>query len=250
VTATGALALTLTAALTAFAGGAQPAVAGSVNPGIGVVPPADAQSLVGKNYAELSVDWWKYVSARPAPVNPLADQTGAMCNEGQSGTVFFLVGVLGSGSAARECTVPAGKPLFIPLANAINVHEPGVDEADTPQELWGVLAPLFGVAGLHATIDGLPVGNLVPASTPYRACAGPAEPCGTGAFSILIPGESVFDSSEHNVAAGIFEPAVADGYYLLLRPLTPGGHVITFGGEGTFAGSGFIQDITYHLAVR
>jgi hypothetical protein len=43
---------------------------------------------------------------------------------------------------------------------------------------------------------------------------------------------------------------VADAYYLLLAPLTPGHHTIAFGGTGTFGGGPISEDITYNLTVK
>jgi hypothetical protein len=48
--------------------------------------------------------------------------------------------------------------------------------------------------------------------------------------------------------SGRYEPAVADGFYLLLPPLTPGPHTLTFGGSGNLAGP-FTQSVVYHLTV-
>ena len=85
--------------------------------------------------------------------------------------------------------------------------------------------------------------SLDPVDTPYRACAGPVAGCAPS-FSLTLPADNFF-----GVPAGIYAPAVADGVYLLLRPLTPGSHTITFGCKGFLAGE-FSQEITYHLTVR
>ena len=106
------------------------------------------------------------------------------CGTGQSGRVFFLVGTSSSGTATRDgCTVPAGKALFFPLVNAFDVHTPG-DGLDTPLLVWNDLQNTIGFgpfSELHATIDGVPVGNLNPARTPFRACAGPVARCSAAA---------------------------------------------------------------------
>jgi hypothetical protein len=89
------------------------------------------------------------------------------------------------------------------------------------------------------------VSNLDPAaSTPYRACAGPVSRCSAPSFSVTLPDGNLF-----GLAAGTYKPAVADGAYLLLAPLTPGVHTITFGGTGSLGGKPFSQKITYNLHV-
>jgi hypothetical protein len=184
----------------------------------------------------------------------LLDATGADCRTGQSGPVFFLVGTSSTGSATRDdCSVPAGKALFFPLLNAFDVHvscavAPGplCDSNDTPAKIWNDLQNNIGFTAstLYATVDGVPVGNLDPATTPYRACAGPVPRCNAPAFTLTFPSDNFF-----GLPAGSYAPAVADGFYLLLPPLRPGVHKITFGGAGTFGGGPFAQDITYHLVV-
>ncbi len=202
-----------------------------------VVPP------FGKLYDRLSVAWWQYALAQPAATNPLVDPTGANCRAGQSGPVFFLAGTAGSGTFTRDaCTVPFGKLLFFPLLNAFDVHTPG-DGLDTPELVYkDFLTFGFRADQLHASVDGVAVRHLDPATTPYRGCAEPVRGC-TGAFSLVFPDANLF-----GLPAGTYAPAVADGYYLLLLPLRPGVHTIAFGGTGNFSGP-TSQDITYHLRV-
>jgi hypothetical protein len=218
----------------------------------------------GRTYNRWSAAWWQYVFAQPASVNPLNDSTGANCAVGQSGAVFFLVGTLGGGSAERNCTVPAGKALFFPLVNQFALHvrctpqteqAPGLcDQDNSPQLVWNdLLVPAFNYAAattLHATIDEVQVGNLGdPATTPYRACVGPFTPCSPASFSSTFPTDNLFSSQ--GLPAGTYAPSVADGFYLLLAPLTPGMHTINFGGtaNNTAGNNPSTQDITYHLTV-
>ncbi len=217
--------------------------ANQANANPGVLPPNS--TALGKTYGAWSAAWWQYVELQPASSNPLSDPTGALCGVGQSGPVFFLVGTNGSGAATRDqCTVPAGKALFFPLVNAFDVHVPG-DGLDTPQKVWDDLhvAGGFSISALHASIDGVPVSNLDPATTPYRACAGPVARCTAPSFSLTFPADNFF-----SIPAGTYMPAVADGVYLLLAPLPPGTHTIAFGGTG-FGFGPFSEDITYHLVV-
>jgi len=204
-----------------------------------VIPPG------GRIYDKLSVAWWKYALEQPNATNPLLDPTGAGCRTGQSGRVFFLVGTAGTGQTTKDdCTVPSGKQLYFPLVNAFDVHTPG-DGLDTPELVWHDLQVTLGfrVDSLFATVDGEPVANLDPTTSPYRACAGPSTGC-AAAFSLDLASENLF-----GLPAGRYEPAVADGFYLLLPPLTPGHHTITFGGSGNLGGS-FSQSVVYHLTVK
>jgi hypothetical protein len=214
-----------------------------------VIPPSDAQAQAGQNYGTWSVSWWQYVLSQSAPNNPLNDLSGQNCAVDQlpHSRVFFLVGTNGPGNANRSnCTVPAGKFLFFPLVNFIDVHipegQPFGDPNDTVPKLWTDLQSLVGtITKLYASVDGVPV-NLVPAM--FRTCAGLIPPCTAPGFSVTLPDQNIF-----GISAGVYSPVVADGYYLMLAPLPPGAHVIKFGGAGTFAGSPFSEDITYNLIV-
>lgn len=224
-----------------------------------IITPGDAQAVTGMTYGEWSAVWWQYVLSKPAsdPNNPLLDPTGAGCKADQpsSSPVFFLVGTNGTDPVTRdECTVPAGKVLFFPLANAFDVHTPG-DGLDTPELVRQDLLKLFGpITELHASIDGVPVEVDL---FSFRACAG-GDPVCSSAFSLTLPGNNLFVGSPAGVGrrgapalrAGIYAPAVADGYYLMLAPLPPGSHTIKFGGQGLFAGSPLYQEITYNLVVK
>jgi hypothetical protein len=209
-----------------------------------VLPPNSV--AYGKTYGAWSAAWWQYVVAQPVSSNPLFDATGAGCRKAQSGRVFFLVG---DASAPRDqCTVPAGKALFFPLVNAFNVSTPSVEPPKTAQEAWAELESIFGpFSALHATVDGVAIANLNPATTPYRVCAGPVARCSAPPFSMFLPAENIFGNPA--IGEGTYEPAVADGFYVMLAPLTPGPHTITFGGEGLYAGGLISQDTTYNLVV-
>ena len=181
---------------------------------------------------------------QPNATNPLTDPTGAGCRTGQTGPVFFLVGTAGTGQATRdECVVPSGRLLFFPLVNAFDVHTPG-DGLDTPDLVWNDLQNTLGFRAdsMYATVDGVPVPNLDPATSPFRACAGPPPECAPS-FSFTFAAENLF-----GLAAGTYAPAVADGFYLLLPPLPVGRHTITFGGTGNLGGP-FSVDVVYHLRV-
>src|SRR3954452_3884451 len=116
----------------------------------------------GKTYGEWSAAWWQYVLSIPQSQNPLLDATGALCGQGQSGPVFFLVGTFTTevvngdvfGTANRsQCTAPAGKPLFIPILNAecSTVEGNGTTEAQLRECAHGFVN---NVTELSLEVDG------------------------------------------------------------------------------------------------
>lgn len=208
-------------------------------------PPVVIPPLPGVHNV-LAVNWWQYVLGQPTATNPLLDATGANCALGQSGPVFFLVGVSGSGTANRTaCVVHGPRALFLPLSNVFDVHTPG-DGNDTPEAVYfnEFLTFHFRVDTIHASVDGVPVPGLSPVRSPFRACAAPVAGCFPRSFPLQFPDGNLF-----GLPAGTYKPAVQDGFYLLLAPLAPGVHTISFGGTGSFQDAPSVQDITYHLTV-
>lgn len=192
----------------------------------------------------LSAAWWKYVLAQPAATNPLSDLSGAGCQTGQAGPVFFLVGSADTKPVKRTaCTVPNGRSLFFPMINTVNIK---TEDGETAKDLWNQVHDNggFTVTRLYATIDGV---RLVDARRPdprYRGCVGPDRSCPSSSFVVFLPKDSLFEAYAPGPQRTL---AVADGYYVLMPPLRPGKHVVSFGGEGA---DGFTQSITYVLTVR
>lgn len=201
-----------------------------------VIPPGDAQAQTGMTYGEWSVAWWQYVLETPFENNPLFDETGANCNFGQSGPVFFLVSTDGGSAVRNECSVPAGKILFIPLLAVAYLREVGTDRKSEQ----GLRASIKGFSEstrvLQANIDGEDVDiSLDPDTTPLRTLS-PA-----GLFTIIAPENNILGA----VPGQSFD-TVTDGFYLMVAPLPPGPHTITFGGTSRY----FSSYVTYNLIVE
>ena len=212
----------------------------------GTIPVAQAANVIprnenayGNSYGEWSARWVQWLLSIPAATNPAADLTGAHCGEGQAGPVWFLAGTFG-GSATRDCTVPAGKALFFPIV----VTMWGAGVFDCEPTVPGVpcnLAALRGIAAasvdsvtLEASIDHKRLKDL----TNQRVQA--------PAYTITYPADNVY-----GLPAGIYAPNVADGYWIMIPPLSAGKHSIHFKGEitgGVFAG--FVVEVTYHLTIE
>ena len=109
----------------------------------GVLPPQSSPH--GKTYGEWGAAWWEWAASIPADSNPLLDQTGESCHEGQSGKVFFLAGTFGETGVVRECTIPTGTALFFPIVNVVAwAPEDGSDE-DAVRALANALADEFDI---------------------------------------------------------------------------------------------------------
>ncbi len=207
------------------------------NPGI-IPPQAKAQ---GKSYNEWVVAWWQWVLSIPADRNPLTDETGAFGGEGQSGPVWFLAGTFGS-SVERTYTVPAGKTLFLPVyvwifgAGAFDCDPsvPGVP-CDVPTLQATAAHNTEAAEVLEVTIDGVSVKD----PRAYRAAS-------PGPFSIKYPENSVT-----GLAAGTYSPQVADGYWMMLAPLSKGTHTIRIHVVAPNTSNGPIEyNVVTHLNVN
>jgi hypothetical protein len=202
------------------------------------VLPLDSNAY-GNTYSEWSARWIQWLLSIPATTNPALDTTGAECGEGQAGPVWFLAGTFG-GSVTRSCTVPVGKALFFPIVNGFfgaGVFDcfPTVPSVTCNLTTLRVAAAAsMDAVTLEAHIDG----KLLPNLSGQRVQS--------PEFTITYPDDNVF-----GIQSGTYVPNVADGYWLMLAPLSAGAHTIHFKGEitgGVFAGT--VIEATYHLTVE
>ena len=192
---------------------------------------AAGATVKGQTLGQWAASWWQWATSAPAAVNPLQDPTGEHAGVGQEGPVFFLAGRRGSGTVDRTITAPTGTKFFFPVLNTTFITFP-----EDPPATAGELRQLVGTAvdgysGLYATIDGCPVDV-----SPHRE----VDPFPDG-FELTLPEGNIFGRP-----AGVYGPVVTDGYWLMVSPLSPGDHTITFG--GTFR-PGRTLDVTYHVEV-
>ena len=191
-------------------------------------------SPYGNTYGEWSARWWQWLMAIPEATNPNFDPTGANCAVGQVGPVWFLAGAFG-GSFTRSCTVPAGKALLLTPLTQLNGSgafdceptAPGLCNLNTLRALAAAFAD--NPTTLEVVVDGHPLKNVGD-----QRVQSPV-------FSLTYPEGAVF-----GLPSGTSTPNLADGYWLLLAPLSAGAHTIQITGVGN---SGFGGKVTYHLTI-
>ena len=109
----------------------------------------------------LTAQWWQWAFSIPTSVNPQLDDTGQDCMVGQRGSIWFLAGVFGSGSAKRTCSVPEGAMLFFPVINSAFVNTPecgqGGQSFSVKEERIAVKPFIDAVQNLSVTVDGVDV---------------------------------------------------------------------------------------------
>lgn len=195
------------------------------------VMPLSAQ-VEGRGYAELSADWWKWSYAQMIP--PYKDPDGRLCDLGQSGPVWFLAGTDGSFDAKRECVVPKGKHLFLPVINMIH-HSPRTqDKSRIPscKEMQGGAAVNNDrLVSAIVFVDGVRINDISAFRVRSKGC-----------FQLFANDPT--DDSDQNIMAA------SDGYWLLIAPLSAGKHTIRVGanyGSKDEAYGHMIQNFEYEL---
>ena len=189
---------------------------------------------------DLNSQWWQWALSIPASVNPLTDATGDNCFVGQRGTTWFLAGVFFGGSATRACSIPENTTLFFPAINSVQINTPNVCGLGPNNLSVADMEPsntqfVNGASQLLVELDHKQV-NVVRMRSP--------------AFAVALPPKNLFDApcaSLGGVPAGIYSPAVADGLYAQVGPLTVGPHTLRIRSRN--ATQAFAEDVTYNLTV-
>jgi hypothetical protein len=188
------------------------------------VQPTD--SYAGKTYSQWSAAWWQWAaSSTPSPV---ADTTGADCAVNQDGPTWFLAGNTG-GLTSRRCTIPSGKAILIPIiaGECSTVENPG-------QDLRLCAAGYMdAVTETGVSVDGTPVALGRPESGRFRFATAP--------FPLTFAPGNAFGVNPGRTTS------VADGFWVLVKPLREGKHMIDF--NGSAPALGFSLTVHYDLTV-
>jgi hypothetical protein len=171
----------------------------------------------GLTYGQWTVKWWQWALSIPANRNPVVDETGEKASESQPKETWFLAGVLADENEkrkfpSRECSIPVGIPTLIPVLNceADTLYYP---ELKNDQDLLDhVRKQAESIEKKEFYIND----ELIP---PQRVHSDPS------VFELDIHRD--FDKF-HN---GGHTRAVADGYWVFLKPLPMGEYALRFSGS-------------------
>jgi len=164
--------------------------------------------VLGRDAAAYSILWWQWAMSMPSGMRAYEDPDGSRCATNQSGNVWFLAGTSGSSVVQRRCTVPPRTYLFFPVINMLyyspaNAHHP------CDRVRAGAAANNDALQYAIVKIDGKPVPDV-------RRFRVAAPEC----FDVFADASYVRDSKA-------FYPAASDGFWLMLKPLSPGEHHIS-----------------------
>lgn len=195
----------------------------------------------GRTYGQWSAEWWH----RAFAVTSLDDCT--LMNQPEPnqalGPVWFLAGTAnGTIATGRTCTVPAGKFIMFPIFNtewskaeALAARPPsggcfipGVVPTGTEDAALRACAKAQADHGLDtdtmfaAKVDGITLPNLKTfrAASPFPPFTFTPPPTGD-VFGVCAPPVAVSCPASTR-------QAVADGFWIILNPLSPGQHTIDF----------------------
>lgn len=213
----------------------------------------------GEPINQYVADWWTKALQTPvhaadgSVANPMFGDSDTTAY-GDTGKVFFLYGTF-SGSSTHTAKVPTGTPLFVPVLSIEfsnfdtttgnvpfdGTNLPGNNTAAALSDMAAQAAtPALGPGGsLHLTLDGKSLAN--PGA--YREIA--------PTFSYVLPADNV-DQYFFGLPQlqGVVPTAEADGFYVMLQPLSPGIHTLDFGAVTPGGSLGPLNgDITYTLNV-
>jgi hypothetical protein len=187
-----------------------------------------AERVANASQADWSKAWWQWAGSFDRADSPVADRTGTNCHLKQNGPVWFLAGTYGTQRTVRTCKVPRDKYLFFPLINYVvmpTAASASCGAACCPSFAQTAKAVTDEPSNLVLELDGGRIDGLAQ----YRQAT--VECFDMGALA--EPKYRVF-------------PSAANGYYVMLRPLSPGRHVLNFGGMLP----GMSQAVTYTLLVE
>jgi hypothetical protein len=209
-------------------------------------------------YEDLAASWWQWAYSTSIsdpnnqfgdPNNPFPGPRAVDCSLNQpQRNVWFLAGTTFEPftGSERSCTIPTGTFLFFPLLNGAcdNLTPPTVGVTD-PTILGDCVSNIFtgvDITSLTATVDGVPV---VEDLTQFRIRSPP--------FTFTAVADNPFIEQANPVPAGE-GLAVSEGFYILLTPMSPGEHVISFGGVVSFVDEmgvpqTFETSVTYIITV-
>ncbi|MGC2076986.1 MAG: hypothetical protein WA728_13325 [Xanthobacteraceae bacterium] len=197
----------------------------------------------GGSLPALTAQWWQWALSIPTGQNPQLDPTGQYCMVGQRGSLWFLGGVFSGGPAERTCSVPEGITLFFPVINEVSINSPNVCGSGPENEAVKDLRQMS-----KAFIDAVPLASVKVQVDGKKA---PFRRVQSQVFAVALPNDNVFDApcgGPDTVPAGIYSPAVDDGYYVTLGSLKPGMvHTIHFQAEQPT--QPLPTDVTYNLTV-
>ena len=160
----------------------------------------------------------------PKKDNPILDNSGKNCQINQNGSVWFLAGTFGT-FAKRSCTIPSSVALFFPIIEKeCSFAEEGEQIRTEAGLVYRARYLMDLVAHMELCIDDCTVDSL----RRFRAAS--------RVFNLIFPLQNVYGVPNGQTRS------VTDGYWIMLRGLESGKHLIRFCAEAIIP-DGPIKDL-------
>ena len=140
---------------------------------VGLAPAAMAQAGPAPDTNQLGARLLQHAISIPAPQNPFNDLTGADCGPGQRGNIWFLYITNGNPigePVERECTIPVGKTIFMPIMSWVCIPFP---EESVAFNIQGCKEANDLTDTRRLRIDGKARNDLIERRASSIICAGP-----------------------------------------------------------------------------
>jgi len=208
----------------------------------------------GKPLQEWAKEFWKWNVGLPPGDIPKVNNTNldkCIIGSDPQKTMLFLVEAYDL-TYSTKCNISSKSPILVPLL--IGECDPSVDE---PRVKTGKIEDLWACA--KDANEGFKAWEVSLDNRVLFMKAGNEQINANLKDQILVRNSSLFNITipqvnRYEATAGVY-PAVVDGYYLILKPLAPGEHTLTykFTQEQKLPGadlSSINGDATYLLTVK
>jgi hypothetical protein len=179
----------------------------------------------GHTHTDWVIQWFHWIMPFPSNDSPTLDQTGNLTMKYQPRSpVYMLPGEHAAVASNRHITIPANKPIMMPvLWSIISTYSPVVGKSfiQNANAFFAKDQP----TRLFATLDNKPI-PIVTINTPV--------------FRLNIPSNNAFE-----IQGGSDAWVISNGYWVFLNPLPPGDHTLTYVG----ATHDYVNGATFYLKV-
>jgi hypothetical protein len=174
-------------------------------------------SPYGLSYGQWTVKWWIWFLSTPKSINPVLDMSGRYASVNQPpSNVWFLSGKLADEDKnipSRVCNIPVDRSILFPVINC-EANPLEYPQLKTKQQLMDhVTADENTILEKVCVLDGKPVPVKRVNSDPpiFEVPMNEDNVCGVKGRGRTI--------------------AYGDGYWVFLKPLSPGDHLLSFRGS-------------------
>jgi uncharacterized protein YecT (DUF1311 family) len=211
-----------------------------------------------RSQSEWIKEYWRWSKSFPKGEEPFNDKDGSLCEQKQSGPIWFLSGSNNDGHMIRNCEVPSGNYIFIPVW--LNLIEDDSNEnkqcprmnnilakiAENAKDIPGVVESKKEIPNFSISLITMTTGKLVlqKATINYTDVVVEVNKKKIPRFFMKHQGTDCFSLKRNDGTS----QAASSGYSLILKPLPRGLYTIRFGGDSV--SNGFFQKIQYNLTVK